>query len=67
MPIFGNLGSKISKTNVRFEISIFEIGYLQNFVKIRKLILFDPKCLNLDIWTQNFRKPISDLKSEHLK
>ena len=63
MSIFGDLASKLSKTNVRFEISIFEIGYMQNFAKIRKLILFDPKCLNLGIWTQNFRKPISDYKS----
>ena len=67
MSIFGDLASKLSKTNVRFEISIFEIGYMQNFVKIRKLILFDPKCLNLGIWTQNFRKPISDYKSASLK
>ena len=38
MPKFGDLGSKFSKANVRFEISPFEIGYMRNFVKIRKLI-----------------------------
>ena len=32
----------IPKTNVRFEISIFETVNKQNFVRIRRLILFDP-------------------------
>ena len=31
-------------------------GYRQNFVKVRKLIFFGPKCPNLGIWPQNFRK-----------
>ena len=62
---FGDLGSIFSKTIVRFEISIFEIGYRQNFVKIRKLILFDLKYPYSEIWDQNFRKPMSDLKSAH--
>ena len=44
MPNFGDLGLKFLKINIRFEINTFEIGYRQNFVKIRKLILFDPKC-----------------------
>ena len=62
MLIFGDLGSNFSKNNVRFEISTFEIGYMRNFAKIRKLILFGPKCENLGIWAQNFRKIMSDLK-----
>ena len=52
-----------SKTNVISEISTFEIGYMRNFTKIRKLILFDSKCPNLGIWVRNFRKTMSDLKS----
>ena len=39
---------------VRFEIRTLEIGYRQNFAKIRKLILYGLKCLNLDIWASNF-------------
>ena len=65
-PKFGNLGSKVLKTNVWFEISTFETGYKQIFVKIKKLIPFGPKCLNLDVWSQNFRKQMSDLKSARL-
>ena len=38
-----------SKTKVKFEISTFEIGYSQNIVKIRKVIVFDLKCPNLGI------------------
>ena len=63
MPKFGGFSSKFSKSNVRFEISIFEIGYVQNLVKIRKLILFVPKCPSLGVWAQNFGKRMSDLKS----
>ena len=62
MPSFGDLTSKCSKTNLRFEISTFEIGYMQNYVKIKKLITFGPKSLNLDVWAQNFSKQTSDLK-----
>ena len=40
MPKFGHLGSIFSKANVKFEISSFKIGYMRNFVKIRKSILF---------------------------
>ena len=36
---------------------------MQNFVKIRKLIIFGPKYLSLGIWVQTFRKPMSNLKS----
>ena len=50
MPKFGNLGSKFSKTSVRFEISTFEIGYMQNFVMVRELILFGPKFSNFGTW-----------------
>ena len=56
MPKFGDLGSTFSKTNVRFEISILETGYKQNFVKIRKLIPFGSKCPNLGTWTRNLKK-----------
>ena len=38
MPVMGDLDSKFSKTNIRFEISTFQIGNKQNFIKIRKLI-----------------------------
>ena len=34
---FGDLGYKILKTNLKFEISTFKIGYKQNFVEIRNL------------------------------
>ena len=37
------LGLKIFKKNDRFENSTFEIGYKQDFVKVRKLIIFGPK------------------------
>ena len=64
MPKFGHLGSKFLKTNIGFEISTMNIWYQQNFVKIRKLIRFSPKCLNLGIWAQclknESRKKIPD-------
>ena len=60
---FEGLSSKFLKANVGFEISTFKIKYKQNFVKVRKLILFDPKCPYLGIWAQTFRKTMSDLKS----
>ena len=63
MPKFEHLGSKFSKTNVRLEISIFEIEYIQNFVKIRKLILLGAKYQKLGIWAQHIWKQLSDLKS----
>ena len=50
MPKFGNLGLKFSQTSVRFEISTFEIGYMQNFVMVRELILFGPKFSNFGTW-----------------
>ena len=56
-------GLKFLKINVRFPIITFEIGYMRNFVRIQKLILFGPKCPKLGIWAQNFGKQISDLKS----
>ena len=40
---FGNLRSQFSKTNIRFEISSFEIGFRQNFRKIKKMILLNAK------------------------
>ena len=63
MPNFGDFSSKRSKTDVTFEISTFEIGYMRNLVKIRKLILFSPKGLSLGIWTQNLGKRMSDMNS----
>ena len=67
MPNFVDFTSKCSKTNVRFEISTFEIEHMQNLVKIGKLILFDPKGLSLGIWAQNFGMQMSDLKSSPAK
>ena len=64
MPKFGHFGSKFLKTNVGFEIRTMNIWCQQNFVKIRKLIRFSPKCLNLGIWAQclknESRKKIPD-------
>ena len=60
---FGDLDSKFSKTNNEFEISTFEIGYMQNFVKIESY----PKYPNLRVWAQNFRKQIKHLKSADSK
>ena len=56
----GDLALKFLKTNVRFEISTFEIGYSQNLIKIRKLRLFGTNAFNL---VSKLLKPISDLKS----
>ena len=54
MSIFGDLGSDFSKTNFRFKISTLDKEFVQNFAdKIRKLILFYPKCPNLGILAQN--------------
>ena len=61
MPKFGYLGSKFSKTSVRFEISTFEIGYTQNFAMVIELILFGPKFSNFGTWAWNFWKIMSDL------
>ena len=33
MPKIVHFGSKCVKTNIRFEISTFEIGYMLNFIK----------------------------------
>ena len=43
MAKFRDLSSRFSKTNVKPESSAFEIGYMQNFVKIRNLTLFGQK------------------------
>ena len=43
MAKFRDLSSTFSKTNVKPESSAFEIGYMQNFVKIRNLTLFGQK------------------------
>ena len=42
-------------TNYKFEIITFKIGYKQNFVKIRKLILFDLKCPNFGSCARNLK------------
>ena len=67
MPKFGDLDSKFSKKNVRFESSYFKIGCRQNFVKIKKLMHFVLNCPHLGIWAANFRKQMSHLKSAPLK
>ena len=71
MPKFGDLGSKCSKTSVKFEISTFEIGYIQNFVKIRELILFGPKIpkfgpLGLKFSKANDKFAISTFKIKYM-
>ena len=63
MPKFGDLGLKFLKTNVWFEISTFETGCRPNFAKIKMLIPFGPKSLNLGVWAQHFWKWMSDLRS----
>ena len=35
---------------------------MQNFVKIRKLILFGPKCQKMALWAQNFQRQMTNLK-----
>ena len=55
MPTFSDLGPLFLKTNGKFEISIFKIRCMRNFVKIRMFILFGPKCSNLGIWAQNLK------------
>ena len=62
MSKFRDLCSTFSKTKVKLGSSTFEIGYIQNFVKIRNLILFGQKCSNLGIWARNFRKQMPDTK-----
>ena len=47
MPKFGDLDSTFSKTNVRFEISTFEIGYIRNFVKTSDSYFL---AQNIQIW-----------------
>ena len=49
MPKRGDLGTKCLKTSDKFEISTFKIGYMRNFVKIRRSILFGPG-IWLEIW-----------------
>ena len=53
MTKFGDMSSKFPTTNIEFQISTSGIGHLQNLVKIRTLLLFDPKCPNVEIWAQN--------------
>ena len=48
MAKFVYLGTYLSKINVKFEFSTFEIGCMRNFVKIIKSILSGPKCPNVD-------------------
>ena len=47
MPKFGNLGSKYSKTNDKFEITTYKIRVNTKFQKTKKFILFGP---NAQIW-----------------
>ena len=56
---------KFLKTKVKFEISTLEIGYMQNFVKIRKLIW--RKCPNVGLWATNLQKQMTNLISVHSK
>ena len=58
MPKIEYLSSTFSKTNVRFEISTFEIGYMRNFVKIKnfEFEIFEKKCQILNQGHQNLVK-----------
>ena len=58
---FEDLISKLLKTNVRFEISTFEIVYKQNFYKQNKNVLGQMDKFGHLVKT--FGKLISDLKS----
>ena len=51
------------KANDRFEIRTFEIGYIRNLVKIRKLILFGPKLPKFGHLGSKLGKQMKDLKS----
>ena len=55
MPKFGDLGSKFLKIYDRFKTSTFQIRYMRNFVKVRVLILFGPKCPNLGMQNRNLK------------
>ena len=66
MPKFENFGSKFSKANVKFEISTFAIGDMPNLVKIRKLILFGPKCQNLSILGHNISEHECEVSNQYL-
>ena len=58
MPKIEYLSSAFSKTNLRFEISTFEIGYMRNFVKIKnfEFEIFENKCQILNQGHQNWVK-----------
>ena len=64
MPKFGHLDPDLSKINVKFEFSTFEICYTRNFVKTRK---FGPKCQICEFELEDFQKQITNLKSAHSK
>lgn len=57
MPEYGKSSSRFSKGNIRFEGSTFEIRYVRNFVKTRKVIRFGAKCpyLSSKVWKTNVR------------
>ena len=49
---------------VRFEISTFEIGYRQNFVKIRKLLLFSFWSKMSKFWDSDSKFSKTNVNSE---
>ena len=57
----GDWASTFMKINVRFETSTFKTDYIQNFVKIRKLILFGPKYPNMENWAHRFCTQMKEL------
>ena len=67
MPKFVYLGTYLSKMNVKFEFSTFEIGSMRNFVKTIKSILFGPKYPNVGICNRSLNneseKEIPDFPS----
>ena len=56
MPKRGDLGTKCLKTSDKFEISTFKIGYMRNFVKIRRSILFGLGHLARNLKSENYLK-----------
>ena len=54
MPEYGESSSRFAKRNIRFEGSTFEIRYVRNFVKTRKVM---PKFRDLSskVWKTNVR------------
>ena len=55
MPKSGDLVSNLAKP-----MSNLKERYKRNFLKIRKLMLYDPKSPGLGIWAQNFQQKVGN-------